>query len=148
MGEQPKGEAMSSARTERPVRDARAFRQMSALALRVAGVEAEARATHRRAKDEPSDLHGPQMADWLMTARPVAPERLSAALDDADARARISGRRYAVVVHKRRGRRPEQAYATMTLETLGRLIADRDEQATTKAQRLRLRAMTPPHRLP
>lgn len=71
---------------------------------------------------EPGDFTGLEEFVLLVTA--ASSSATATCLDEAEGRARATGRRYGVVVHRRRGAAPEGHYVTMSAATFAQLVQD------------------------
>lgn len=142
--------------SERAQRDVRAWRELASMSMAALGLDVSPRVVKRGKRpanapietDEPSDILGPQVSDWVLRTHLRMGDKLSMSLDDVDARAKAAKRPYAAIIVRRGSRDPRHSYVAMTLETFTKLLASQDAKAQTEAAKLRLKAATPPTRFP
>lgn len=139
---------MRDGTSERSQRDGRAFRELAAMSLAAMGLEVTPRVKYRRDKEQVSDILGGPLDRWMIRTRLQIGDKMSAAVDDAAARAKAAGRPFYAVVHRRNNRDPRASYVTTDLQTFAALLKSHEQRVETEAAALRLKAATPHHRLP
>jgi hypothetical protein len=125
-------------------RRAREWREMLGLGFRALGLDVQTRPGRFRSETAVSDFEAPALADFVVTSTTAERGVIGMALDEVEGLARAAGRRWGVVVQKRREASPERAFVTMSVRTFTALVQERADLQQTNGRTLRALASTPP----